>query len=161
MRPQPIQTVYRGYRFRSRLEARWAVFFDALGLAFQYEPEGFDLGGVWYLPDFYLPDIRCWVEVKGQEPSKHERFLIDLLNQQMDDAAVILWTPVGSPSPNPYEWSVVQCLSCLTLSVWDLKTGADGDMHCCEAPQWSRTSEQLMQAYTAARQARFEFGEKG
>jgi nucleoside 2-deoxyribosyltransferase len=48
-----IQTVYKGYKFRSRLEARWAVFFDALGLEWEYEPEGFDLGdGVWYLPDF-------------------------------------------------------------------------------------------------------------
>ena len=26
---QPIETMYRGYRFRSRLEARWAVFFTA------------------------------------------------------------------------------------------------------------------------------------
>jgi hypothetical protein len=26
---QAIETVYRGHRFRSRLEARWAVFFDA------------------------------------------------------------------------------------------------------------------------------------
>lgn len=28
-----IDTVYKGYRFRSRLEARWAVFFDALDAA--------------------------------------------------------------------------------------------------------------------------------
>ena len=26
---RPIETEYRGYRFRSRFEARWAVFFDA------------------------------------------------------------------------------------------------------------------------------------
>ena len=29
---------------RSRLEARWSVFFDALGLAWRYQIEGFDLG---------------------------------------------------------------------------------------------------------------------
>lgn len=29
---KPIETHYNGYRFRSRLEARWAVFFDALGI---------------------------------------------------------------------------------------------------------------------------------
>ena len=28
---QVIETAYKGYRFRSRLEARWAVFFDAIG----------------------------------------------------------------------------------------------------------------------------------
>lgn len=36
---KPIETIYNGYRFRSRLEARWAVFFDALGVEYQYEPE--------------------------------------------------------------------------------------------------------------------------
>lgn len=47
-----IETAYRGYRFRSRLEARWAVFFDSLGLDWQYEPEGFELNAGRYLPDF-------------------------------------------------------------------------------------------------------------
>ena len=48
-----IETRYKGYRFRSRLEARWAVFFDELGLQWEYEPEGFELSdGVLYLPDF-------------------------------------------------------------------------------------------------------------
>ena len=39
-----IQTEYKGYLFRSRLEARWAVFFDACGVDWEYEPEGYDLG---------------------------------------------------------------------------------------------------------------------
>lgn len=48
-----IQTTFKGYKFRSRTEARWAIFFDSLGLQWEYEPEGFDLGnGVYYLPDF-------------------------------------------------------------------------------------------------------------
>lgn len=34
------QPSYSGYKFRSRLEARWAVFFTALGLQWVYEPEG-------------------------------------------------------------------------------------------------------------------------
>ena len=38
-----IETYYKGYRFRSRLEARWAVFFDAAGIKYEYEPEGFGL----------------------------------------------------------------------------------------------------------------------
>lgn len=49
-----IETIYKGYYFRSRLEARWAVFFDALELPFGYEPEGFDIGGLRYLPDFRM-----------------------------------------------------------------------------------------------------------
>lgn len=50
------ETAYKGYRFRSRLEARWAVFFDALGIEWHFEPEGFVLDdGTSYLPDFWLP----------------------------------------------------------------------------------------------------------
>ena len=73
-----IQTEYKGYLFRSRLEARWAVFFDACGVDWEYEPEGYDLGnGLYYLPDFLLHGVtvnhgyfekNCdiYVEVKGQ-----------------------------------------------------------------------------------------------
>lgn len=61
---KPIETKYNGYRFRSRLEARWAVFFDALKIRYQYEVEGFDIDGVRYLPDFYLPDHNVWLEIK-------------------------------------------------------------------------------------------------
>jgi len=60
-----IETRYKGYRFRSRLEARWAVFFDALGVRWEYERQGFDLGSAGcYLPDFFIPDMNLWVEVK-------------------------------------------------------------------------------------------------
>lgn len=63
-----IETRYKGYRFRSRLEARWAVFFDALGLEWDYEPEGYDLGEAgWYLPDFKVKTPQgadCWYDVK-------------------------------------------------------------------------------------------------
>ncbi len=60
-----IETVYNGYRFRSRLEARWAVFFDSLGIVYRYEAEGYDLGQAgYYLPDFFLPDYKMFVEVK-------------------------------------------------------------------------------------------------
>jgi hypothetical protein len=68
----PIQTVFDGYRFRSRLEARWAVFFNALGVKYEYEKEGFQLKNVWYLPDFWLPEVNAFVEVKGETPSKEE-----------------------------------------------------------------------------------------
>jgi hypothetical protein len=38
---KPIETRYKGYRFRSRLEARWAVFFDTMEIPWEYEKEGF------------------------------------------------------------------------------------------------------------------------
>jgi len=64
MNVQAIETFYKGYRFRSRLEARWAVFFETLGMKWQYEVEGFELPSGRYLPDFYLPDYKCYFEVK-------------------------------------------------------------------------------------------------
>lgn len=64
---KPIETRYAGHRFRSRLEARWAVFFDRLGIRWQYEPQGFNIQWRPYLPDFLLPDTETWVEVKGDE----------------------------------------------------------------------------------------------
>lgn len=46
-----IPTTYKGVRFRSRLEATWAAFFDELKWPWEYEP--LDLAG--YIPDFILP----------------------------------------------------------------------------------------------------------
>ena len=62
---QPIETEYKGYKMRSRLEAKWAVFFDHLGIEWIYELDGYVLGdGISYIPDFYLPQVGMWAEVK-------------------------------------------------------------------------------------------------
>lgn len=45
-----IPTTYKGIEYRSRLEAKWAYFFDMLGWPYQYEP--YELDG--YIPDFAL-----------------------------------------------------------------------------------------------------------
>ena len=57
-----IPTMYGGRQYRSRLEARWAAFFDLLGWRHEYEP--FDLGG--WSPDFLVGDAdnSCLVEIK-------------------------------------------------------------------------------------------------
>jgi hypothetical protein len=68
-----IETTYMGCRFRSRLEARWAVFFDALGWDWEYEKQGYTIGN-WeeeftpWLPDFEIitpSGQHFYVEVKG------------------------------------------------------------------------------------------------
>lgn len=76
----PIETEYKGYRFRSRLEARWAVFFDSLGIKWLYEQEGFDIDGVWYLPDFYLVDSASFFEVKGVMAEKDTLKIMALID---------------------------------------------------------------------------------
>lgn len=77
---QAIETVYKGYRFRSRTEARWAVFFDALGIKYVYEPEGYVFDdGTHYLPDFYLPKAKMFFEVKGMGLTSEDASKIDKL----------------------------------------------------------------------------------
>lgn len=96
-----IETEYKGYRFRSRLEARWAVFFDACGVKWEYEPEGYDLGdGMYYLPDFllhgvtirhdtYAENCDIYVEVKGQM-------------NDADAAKITRFAEAGMPGKPPY-----------------------------------------------------------
>jgi hypothetical protein len=72
---QPIETRYNGYRFRSRLEARWAVFMDVIGVPYEYEPEAYHLPSGNYLPDFYLPSIQTFAEVKPDPVPGVERVL--------------------------------------------------------------------------------------
>lgn len=74
-----IQTRHDGVLFRSRTEARYAVFFDHLRIPWEYEPQGFDIGdGEAYLPDFLLGMGRIvWAEIKGAvgaDPGGEERW---------------------------------------------------------------------------------------
>lgn len=64
-----LETFYDGHHFRSRIEARWAVFFNTLGIKYEYEKEGYELDGLYYLPDFWIPHLQCWVEIKGARAS--------------------------------------------------------------------------------------------
>ena len=56
-----ISTRYHGRQYRSRLEARWACFFDLLGWRYEYEPCDFE----GWIPDFVLCEaFTVFVEVK-------------------------------------------------------------------------------------------------
>jgi hypothetical protein len=61
-----IESLYAEVLFRSRTEARWAVYWDELGIKWSYEVEGFLPAGIPYLPDFVIfpPLGTIWVEVK-------------------------------------------------------------------------------------------------
>lgn len=61
---EAIKVKYNGIQYRSKLEARWAVFFTHYGLKFEYEPQTFKLKSGLYCPDFLLPDLKCYAEVK-------------------------------------------------------------------------------------------------
>lgn len=97
-----IETRYKGYRFRSRLEARWAVFFDAFPLKWEYEPEGYDLGDAgYYLPDFFLPDMNLWVEVKPDRVIiDSEKTKIEALAKATEKSVLLA---LGVPSATFYD----------------------------------------------------------
>jgi len=91
-----IETEWRGYRFRSRIEARWAVLFESLGWPWEYEPEGFDLGDGFgrYLPDFRVrPGCgpEHWFEIKGAPPTEREQRLATELYWQTRTPVAILY----------------------------------------------------------------------
>jgi hypothetical protein len=78
-----IQVRHNGYLTRSTLEARWMVFLDLMGIAYEYEPEGLILhDGTRYLPDLYLPETEFWAEIKPtrltlREEQKFAKVVLD------------------------------------------------------------------------------------
>lgn len=103
-RIKAIQTEYRGYLFRSRLEARWAVFFDACGVEWEYEPEGYDLGnGVYYLPDFLLHNVQLGCFGSGSEFSDIRSLYAEVKVQmtQVDSEKIVSFYKKGLTGPLP------------------------------------------------------------
>lgn len=176
---KPIETTYKGYRFRSRLEARWAVFLDSLGYQWQYEPEGFELSdGTKYLPDFYIQGIDTnneqfcfWLEVKPEQStddSKPKKFALEL-----PDNEYILFAD-GIPIPNKaYEcfcntgldmprmiWSNRRrpwlCYDDANIEIQHQRVTYHGNYPA--TLYWLRD---VMQASIKARSARFEYGDRG
>lgn len=185
---KPIETRYKGYRFRSRLEARWAVFFDSLGIEWEYEKEGYNLGehGC-YLPDFWLPRVgsrcigSCWVEVKPPVVQGDDK-LSALVQLTKQDGILVTGPPQAwsarSRQDGWYEYSfippsdkhetdaswdnymgLVQCFDCGQLK---FEYRERNYMVCprCGGMAGDDTPR-LMEAYEKSRSARFEHGESG
>ena len=165
-----IQTAYKGYRFRSRLEARWAVFFDTLGLRWEYEIEGFELGSAGrYLPDFKVHGERgfVWVEIKPFEAAGYDTKIRALVAQGGGSGVLC----EGEPSLRPL----------VTLDLYDGTEGVVVGSGIFAADKYSPVFysiygsgregtlvqgdwvdfDRLEHAVIVARSARFEFGESG
>jgi hypothetical protein len=176
----PIETRYKGCRFRSRLEARWAVFFDEAKLTWQYEPQGFTVNGLAYLPDFFLPQLDCYFEVKGS--GDYDDALLRNFADQAGKSLVLAIGDIPDPAtvedPEKYEGFQVYQPKSLTKDDFDLVWGfndmflkCDGcgriqlmnqsyislKSGCCEGDRLSA----LSRAFVRARAARFEHGESG
>lgn len=101
---KPIETWYNGIKFRSRLEARWAVFFDACGIKYEYEPEGYEIDGKKYLPDFHLPELEVYAEVKGQREGYEQEIL--KLEDFIKWGGPIKQIVILSDLPDTHEWGI-------------------------------------------------------
>ncbi len=180
--PKAIETTYKGYRFRSRLEARWAVFLSEVGLLWSYETEGFDLDGLRYLPDFKVDAWHAFVEVKpDRRPTAEEEEKARRLAWAADETVLLL---CGNPWPGEHrifvfeanggvekDGSIAECLTCFGYYVvgvtaegiwWHRLTSESGCPNCdYRSARWSYVGPSLRPAFEAARGARFEFGESG
>lgn len=177
-----IETCYKGYRFRSRLEARWAVFFDALNLDWRYESEGFHLGnGMKYLPDFWIQNIDSWIEIKPTgQPSEEEREKARRLADGTGDDVYILYGDVWSgaygaihflPQMGAMDDSIGMIDGIMEWVIRELERSLSffgATKHLTEDDDLEETlayyaqldlGQILRTAFTAARQARFEHGE--
>jgi hypothetical protein len=91
-----IETTYKSITFRSRLEARWAIFFDTLGIRYEYEAKTYTvLDDVWYLPDFTLVEFPfvSIVEVKPSAPTKLEVAKCRSLSKQVGLVSIFAGVP--------------------------------------------------------------------
>jgi hypothetical protein len=81
-------------RFRSQLEIRFALALEARRLRWFYEPERIAR----YLIDFYLPDSRSWVEVKGVVSTRDHRLLREaaVLLAAARKHRLYMWTEKGA-----------------------------------------------------------------
>ncbi|NPD67275.1 hypothetical protein HN018_06770 [Lichenicola cladoniae] len=94
-----IPTTYNGRRYRSRLEAKWAAFFDLLKWSAEYEP--FDLGK--WSPDFqiYSPESRGLIEVKpwvNQSIETCDRVVEACCRHGFDDFGDYAWLTNVAPT---------------------------------------------------------------
>lgn len=90
-----ISQRHLGIQFRSRAEARWAEYFDRREIKFEYEPEGYQLGSDWYVPDFLLPLSGVFFEVKPTTPNEREVRVAKALARDTKRIVVIA---CGNPS---------------------------------------------------------------
>lgn len=177
--PRSIETRYQGYRFRSRLEARWAVFFDAMGIPWQYEAEGYHTSRGPYLPDFLLWGC-LYAEVKpdldeGDDAWMGEQFarVRALAGEQRSCAVLLIGTPAVAWYAVVYPWIIDRDghgVMELNRDWLDFGMSARKDRPWyfyggSERPGLDDLSaipnDDFHRAVAAARGARFEHGEQG
>ena len=138
-RIKAIPTVYKGVKFRSKLEAQWAKFFDSVGIEWAYEQEGCQFeDGTKYLPDFYLPESKQFFEVKGVMTDKDMHKIEKMLNNGIPVAVGYANGKFRSPSLYDGIYFLDDMICSDLVSCWECKRkfflGRQGGWTCpvCE-----------------------------
>lgn len=155
---KPINTHYNDLYFRSRLEARWAVYFYSLGVKYLYEHEGFNFGGYNYLPDFYFPDYGFYGEVKPENFGDSDFDRWSAFAQEIKKPLLIF---EGLPSAKPcraFYFDGKQFVDYQKLIPFAEKTKMSFGCfwYCSEHENFSYYTP-YKEAISQARKARFEF----
>ncbi|MCZ7887123.1 hypothetical protein [Agrobacterium salinitolerans] len=99
-----IPTRYNHVQFRSRLEARWAAFFDIVGWKWDYEP--LDLRG--WTPDFLIRGkVPALVEVKPVHFAGFERVAMNQAKVAAEKAFKTAKSFRTTPGHQPFEIMVL------------------------------------------------------
>lgn len=109
--PKPVY--HNGNVFRSATEYRWALVFESLKIHYLYEVQCFDTAYGRYLPDFYLPNLKVWVEIKGLEPTDTEVKKCMAVRSQTGEPVLII---SGRPDATRYHEGMLPTgfsLSCI------------------------------------------------
>src|SRR2546421_509748 len=163
-----------------------AVSVSSLGITYYYEYEGYPLDGFFYLPDFWLPKLDCFIEIKGAEPTEEELHRARLLAITSHKPVYIFAGNIGLPTQlDGYtSWRFTEeeqeqdhwwceCQICGVIGLYRLPSLEHLPCACISPPTEKLTpeffvelvgtyrcsSQRLIDAYTLARQARFEHGE--
>lgn len=117
-----IPTVYKGIQMRSKLETKVALFLDALKIKWEYEPKLFLLSnGIMYKPDFYLPEHKQWIEVKGLVGENNFKISEKFVEETRKDLILISstktwffekWDEKGNPVWVQEGWQIGKCSDC-------------------------------------------------
>ena len=134
-----IPTAYRGVTFRSQLEAKYAKALDDLKIKWEYETKLFRLGTYRYLPDFWLPELHTFLEVKGPNvPGRHKtKRLAEMLYTSKDPfhsakaALVVIGEADGTLTGvrESEEMRIARCRECQQYFIYDF-TGSWGCRAC-------------------------------
>lgn len=91
-------TWHNGVKFRSITEARWSAFLIALGVSYEYEPGRYELSaGGTYLPDFWIPKFKTYLEVKPDNEAIRKRERIRAEQFAIDRPGFRHWMSRGAP----------------------------------------------------------------